>query len=57
MWVLLIEKAYAKLHGNYYTLRGGYAREALEDLTGCPTKNIDLKSDQVKKALQSGELF
>jgi len=50
LWVLLIEKAYAKLHGNYFSLRGGYAEEALEDLTGCPTKNIDLKSDYAQKA-------
>ena len=33
-WVPLIEKAYAKLHGDFATLDGGSMSEAIEDLTG-----------------------
>ena len=33
-WVPLIEKAYAKLHGNYSHLLGGQICDAIEELTG-----------------------
>ncbi|KAK4556221.1 hypothetical protein LTR86_006918 [Recurvomyces mirabilis] len=33
-WLPLIEKAYAKAHGDYFSIEGGYASEGIEDLTG-----------------------
>ncbi|CUA72692.1 hypothetical protein RSOLAG22IIIB_10222 [Rhizoctonia solani] len=33
-WVPLLEKAYAKLHGDYSAIDGGLAADAIEDLTG-----------------------
>ncbi|KAK4497741.1 hypothetical protein PRZ48_010394 [Zasmidium cellare] len=33
-WLPLIEKAYAKAHGDYAAIEGGYASEGTEDLTG-----------------------
>lgn len=38
MWVLIIEKVWAKLHGSYTNIDGGLAKEALHDLTGAPCK-------------------
>merc|ERR1719265_905280 len=36
IWVLLLEKAFAKFHGGYAFLKGGYARHAFQCLTGKP---------------------
>ena len=39
-WVPLIEKAYAKAHGDYASLAGGWIGEGLEDLSGGVTTEL-----------------
>ncbi|KAG8903529.1 hypothetical protein FRB99_003160 [Tulasnella sp. 403] len=41
-WVPLVEKAYAKLHGDYQALAGGATTEAIEDLTGAVSHVLHL---------------
>lgn len=41
MWVILLEKAYAKVYGSYWDIVGGDPVHALRDLTGAPFERIE----------------
>ena len=50
VWVPLLEKAYAKLHGCYEALDGGSVTAALVDLSGGVAEKIDL-NEQVPRRI------
>ena len=37
LWVMILEKAWAKLHGSYKRIESGWAFNAFRDLTGAPS--------------------
>lgn len=54
-WLPLMEKAYAKIHGDYAAIEGGVTQEAIEDLTGgvgtCFQTSRILSKDRLWKQL------
>eukprot|EP00826_Nyctotherus_ovalis_P053099 TRINITY_DN6845_c0_g2_i2.p1 TRINITY_DN6845_c0_g2~~TRINITY_DN6845_c0_g2_i2.p1 ORF type:complete len:802 (-),score=268.47 TRINITY_DN6845_c0_g2_i2:162-2567(-) len=38
LWVMLLEKAWAKIHGDFYIIEGGDSRESLAAITGAPAE-------------------
>ncbi|GAA0139178.1 cysteine protease [Lithospermum erythrorhizon] len=57
LWISILEKAYAKLHGSYEALEGGFVQDALVDLTGGAGEEIDMRSSHVQIDLASGRLW
>ena len=54
IWAMLLEKAYAKVYKGYWNIgTGGFAEDALKDITGAPTEffmiNENPRSNELKK--------
>jgi hypothetical protein len=45
---MLLEKAYAKMYGNYERINGGQPYEAIKDLSGCPGQSFTHRSEKIK---------
>ena len=57
-WLQILEKAYAKAYGSYYTISGGTLALALNDLTGAPCETIRLnQGEDLQELWRSLEAF
>ena len=60
-WPALLEKAYAKIHGSYESIKSGHSSEVLRDLTGAPTFTHKTDEDnlfaRIKEAANNGFLM
>lgn len=58
-WLPLLEKAYAKVHGDYEAISGGFPGEAVEDMTGgvstTVASNRVLRKDKLWKELVNAD--
>lgn len=58
-WLPLLEKAYAKVHGDYAAISGGWSGEAVEDMTGGVTTTVAtnrvLRKDKLWKELANSD--
>jgi hypothetical protein len=57
LWVMVLEKAYAKLHATYEAIESGFVDQALVDLSGGIGGRVDLSKDEMKQQARNGVLF
>lgn len=57
LWVMILEKAWAKVHGNFGRIEAGLTTECLHDLTGAPTRDYYMGDDNeaLWQAILNGE--
>ena len=57
LWVMILEKAYAKMYGCFENINGGFVDEALADLTNGAPSRFEFSTPEIKKMYDSGELW
>lgn len=55
LWVILLEKAWAKLHGSYERIIGGQSHLTFRDLTGAPSFEFETKDEDAWDRIKDGD--
>ena len=58
LWIMLLEKAWAKVHGGYLNIESGYITEAFNALTGAPVHTYFIergKDEELWQVLQAAD--
>lgn len=45
LWVLILEKCWAKLHGSYERIEAGFSHNVMTDLTGAPAFDLSIEDE------------
>mmetsp|Transcript_13890 Transcript_13890/g.26293 ORF Transcript_13890/g.26293 Transcript_13890/m.26293 type:complete len:1904 (+) Transcript_13890:1-5712(+) len=57
MWVMILEKAYAKLHTCYEAIEAGFVDQALVDMTNGISTRFDMTKENIKVKIDNGVLW
>jgi len=55
LWVMLLEKAWAKIHGSYERIIGGQAHLTFRDMTGAPSFEFESTDADAFDRILEGE--
>jgi hypothetical protein len=55
LWVLILEKAWAKLHGSYERIIGGQSHQTFRDLLGAPGFEFETSKEDAWDVISSGD--
>lgn len=51
LWTIILEKAWAKVHGSYERIEAGLANYVMRDLTGAPSYNFEVDEEGLAEKL------
>ncbi|KNC51799.1 calpain-B [Thecamonas trahens ATCC 50062] len=57
LWVMILEKAFAKMYGSYKALNGGLVHMGLVDMTGGQSEMVEFRKEENEADVRSGKVW